>query len=239
MSGIGKVLVFDIWGDYAHFRRFETTTSPLTFYIPTRTALAGIIAAIIGLKRDSYYDYFKPENSKIGIKILKPLSKVRININLIKTDDGFFLWDNEDNPHSPTPYEFVKTPSYRIYVRLECNELQTKLKENIREHQCYYTPYLGISGLIANFQYIGEFDSYEHTVGNDVSIDSVTRNTKVSVKLEVDDYRTYVIEKIPVYMNKDRVVQEYTDVRFEVNGNPLIIKEGSYYRIGEENVTFI
>ena len=41
-----RVLVFDIWGDFAHFRRFETTTSPLTYPFPTGSAIAGYLAAI-------------------------------------------------------------------------------------------------------------------------------------------------------------------------------------------------
>lgn len=47
-----KMLVFDVWGDYAHFRRFYTTTSPLSFPIPPRTALCGLIGAIIGLEKE-------------------------------------------------------------------------------------------------------------------------------------------------------------------------------------------
>ncbi|MFB3896899.1 MAG: CRISPR-associated protein Cas5, partial [bacterium] len=29
-----KILVFDIWGDLGHFRKFYTTTSPLSFSFP-------------------------------------------------------------------------------------------------------------------------------------------------------------------------------------------------------------
>ncbi|MEM3334056.1 MAG: CRISPR-associated protein Cas5, partial [Thermoplasmata archaeon] len=113
MQQIDKVLVFDIWGDYAHFRKIETTTSPLTYFIPTRTALSGIISAILGLERDSYYELFFPENAQLAVRVLKSLKKVRININLIKTDEGFYLWDIRNNPRSPTPFEFVKDPNYR------------------------------------------------------------------------------------------------------------------------------
>jgi CRISPR-associated protein Cas5h len=55
MADVDKVLVFDIWSDYAHFRRGYTTTSPLTYPFPTRTALTGIVAAILGLEIDQGY----------------------------------------------------------------------------------------------------------------------------------------------------------------------------------------
>ena len=46
-----KVLVFDIWSEYGHFKKPYTTTSPLTFSIPSRTALTGIIGAILGIEK--------------------------------------------------------------------------------------------------------------------------------------------------------------------------------------------
>jgi len=122
MQQIDKVLVFDIWGDYAHFKKIETTTSPLSYSIPTGTALSGIVATILGKARDSYYLLFSSENAKLAIRLLNPIKKRRININLIKTDDGFYLWDIKNTPRSPTPFEFVKEPKYRIYIWLKDKE---------------------------------------------------------------------------------------------------------------------
>ena len=49
-----KVLVFDIWADYGHFRKFYTTTSPLTFSFPAPSTIAGILGAIYGAGK--YFD---------------------------------------------------------------------------------------------------------------------------------------------------------------------------------------
>jgi CRISPR-associated protein Cas5h len=56
-----KVLVFDVWGEFGHFRKHYTTTSPLTYSIPPRTAIAGMIAAIEGFGKDEYLQYFSKE----------------------------------------------------------------------------------------------------------------------------------------------------------------------------------
>ena len=48
-----KIIVFDIKGKFAHFRKFYTNSSSLTYGIPPRTAICGILAAILGLERDS------------------------------------------------------------------------------------------------------------------------------------------------------------------------------------------
>ena len=49
-----RVIVFDVWGDYAHFRKNYSTSSPLTYSFPPRTALSGLIGAIAGLDKSNY-----------------------------------------------------------------------------------------------------------------------------------------------------------------------------------------
>jgi len=237
MDQIDRVLVFDIGGDYAHFKKIETTTSPLTYFIPTGTSLAGLISAILGLERNSYYSYFYPENAKLAVRVLQPLKKVRININLIKTDEGFYLWDIKNTPRSPTPFEFVKDPKYRIYVWLKDNGLQKKLKDFLQNHQSFYTPYLGISELIANFNFIDEFDVTKERAKNEKEIHTVVRKDKSYLIPEPG--KIYIKERIPIFMDSNRVVREYADVFLEANGGALKVRDTVFYKVGEENVVFL
>lgn len=237
MPQVNKVLVFDIWGDYAHFRRIETTTSPLTYSIPTVTALSGIVSAVVGLERDSYYEFFSKENAKFAIRILQPIKKVRINLSLIDTSRGFYLWDIKENPRTLIPFEFVKNPEYRIYVWLKNGKLYDELKEFLENHKTFYTPYLGISGLIANFSFIGEFKNIVlKKTSKEEKIHSVIRRDRMEIVVEDG---IYGLERIPMVMNKDRVVQEYVDILYEMNARELKIKEGEFYKVGEENIVFL
>ena len=83
---MNNVLVFDVWGEYAHFRKYYTTTSPLTFSIPPRTALCGLIAGIIGLDKNEYLKHFTKDKADITVRIISPTKKVRIAENLIDTE---------------------------------------------------------------------------------------------------------------------------------------------------------
>jgi CRISPR-associated protein Cas5h len=231
---IEKALVFDLWGDYAHFRKIETTTSPLTYSFPTGTALSGLIAAIIGLERDSYYDLFNSENASFALRILSPTKKIRINLNLIKTDEGFYLWDIKENPRAPAPFEFVKEPQYRIYCWLKDEKKFKELKNYLEKHQSVYTPYLGISELIADFRFVGEIDAKAKEVEGEEEIHSVIRRDKANVIVE--EGKRYALENMPLFMDKDRKVLEYGDMIFETNGKPLRVNHGLFYEIGEENV---
>ena len=46
-----KILVFDIWGDYAHFKKIYATTSALTYVIPTKPSIYGYIGSIVGREK--------------------------------------------------------------------------------------------------------------------------------------------------------------------------------------------
>jgi CRISPR-associated protein Cas5h len=229
-----KALVFDIWGDYAHFRKIETTTSPLTYFIPTGTALAGLVSAMIGLNRDSYYGLFSPETTRLAVRIMNPLRKTRINISLIDTSRGFCLRDIGENPRTLVPCEFVKNPKYRIYLQTTKEKVRTKLREFLKNHRSHYTPSLGTANLIANFAYVGEYD-VEKT--DEEIVQSVARKDRG--KLFIEENKRYGLERIPVYMNQERVVQEYADVIYDVDGKPVKMLDTTSYKIGSDKVVFL
>lgn len=241
---MGKTLVFDIWSDFAHFRRFETTTSPLTYPFPTGTAISGLIAAMLGYSRDSYHTIFSRDNIDYSIEIINPIKKIVLPETIIKTDEGFYLWDikDEQKRRAPTPYEFVKDPKYRIFVRFKnraVEKIYNDLKKFLRGHQTVYTPYLGISEMIANFEFIGAFEanSLKIDLNNFVEIQTIGRVDKI--RIVPQEGKTYGRETIPLYMNEDRKVVEYASVVYEVNGKPLAVKDGEIYQVGDAYVSFL
>lgn len=236
-----RVLVFDIWSDFAHFRRFETTTSPLTYPFPTGTTIAGLLAAIIGPPRDSYYSLFSRNNMEFSVRILNPVKKIVVPISIVKTDEPnwFFLWKLKD-PRAPTPYEFVRNPKYRIYVRFKnsaLKELYEKLKQHLYNHQTVYTPYLGITEMIANFKFIGDFQATPIQIKNETKdLHSVARID--TIKIIPEEGKRYGRETVPLYMDSNRKVLEYCDIVYEVTGKSIKIRGGIIYKVGDENVSF-
>jgi CRISPR-associated protein Cas5h len=70
-----KVLTFDLYGDFAHFRKYFTTTSPLTFSFPPPPTISGILGAIYGTPKNENQEVFGYENCKIALQIQKPVKK--------------------------------------------------------------------------------------------------------------------------------------------------------------------
>jgi CRISPR-associated protein Cas5h len=237
-----KVLVFDIWGDFAHFRRIETTTSPLTYPFPTGTNISGLVAAIVGLERDSYYERFSHDNFSFGIRILSPIKKARINLTFINTSYGYYLWDIMRKgfvPRTLIPLELVRDPKYRIFLRLEAPliDIHEKLRKYLERHETVYTPYLGITELISNFEFVGEFGSKLSKVEAEEDIHSILKIDNTGVIPE--EGKRYGRETIPLYMDESRRVLEYGEVIYEFNGRSIKINKGSYHDVNGEHVVFL
>ncbi|MGB9798426.1 MAG: type I-B CRISPR-associated protein Cas5b, partial [bacterium] len=136
-----RVIVFDIWGDYAHFRRFYTTTSPITFSLPPPPTVLGLIGAIIGLGKNEYLKVLNYTSTYVGIRLLKPVKKIRMGINLINTKSNiWWLKERREGARTPTRFEFLKEPAFRIYFYHKSKEIMARLEENLKAHKSFFTP---------------------------------------------------------------------------------------------------
>jgi len=246
---IKKVLVFDVWSDHAHFRRSYTTTSPLTFSVPPRTALCGLIGAILGLEKENneYLKHFKLENAKIGLRLLSPVKKVRIAENLIDTKTAKGVGMNLIKNRTQISFEFLKDPKYRIYFWHSDSDLYNQLKENLSKHKTAYTPCLGLSENIANFEFVGELSVVlKQPCEELIRVDCVIPTEKLLKNgINFDNKGEYFSLMLPFELNQERIVTRYGDVLFERNGKSIESKmvkpywEITYNDGAKENIVFI
>lgn len=215
-----RVLVFDVWGDYAHFRKNYSTSSPLTYSFPPRTAISGLIGAIAGLDKADYFRRFLRDGAEIGCKILVPVKKVRIGENLIDTKSALKMHLIKNR--TQIRFEFVKDPKYRIYFSHSDEQFYRRFVDLLTNHQSVYTPCLGLSELVCNFSFIGEFGL--KSLGEDVQmIDSVIPGKRL-LETDFEDGKEYFSEIMPGVMGEDREVTDYNEVLFERNGEKIRAK---------------
>lgn len=232
-----KVALFEIWGDYAFFRRGYTTTSPLTYPFPTRTALSGLIAAILGLEKDSYYDIFGEGNSAFALQIVNPVKRIRIKQNLIDTKIGFYLWDY-NGQRTQILFEYIKEPRYRIYASLEGHQFDS-LNDLLNEHKSIYTPYLGISECVANFEYAGTFEVSEQKAdGKIIELSSVIPWSD-NIEIIPEEGKKYGKVTMPGFMNEKRVVRKYLSFIYESEGKTIKITRGRFWQVKGVDVNVI
>lgn len=233
---MSKVLIFDIRSNYAHFKKPYTTTSPLTYSVPSRTTVTGIIGAILGIPKGENNTRLDKSKSLIALGIKHPIKKTRIAQNLIKTKNHFY----NITDRKPTNIEYLVNPGYRIYVSIYDEPLHRQLNELLESHRSVYSVSLGLSENLAQFQYIGDYEFQE--IRGEADIHSV-----IPVNEQFND-NTFIIEPDKEYfkdtfsaqMTLDRIVTEYQQVVFERNGQTIRMKGIDYVKIGNgENILWL
>jgi CRISPR-associated protein Cas5h len=233
---VEKVIGFDIWGRYAHYKKIFATTTALTYPIPVKTAVYGMIGAIIGLEKEDnhYLSYFKPGQCKIGIQIMKPLLFQRINTNL----RAVFGRMKESDNRKPTLVEYVKNPRYRIYITHQDAFIMDEIRMRLQEKECIFTPTLGLANLLANFSMVGEWDINWQSNQKPVQIHSVIPR-RALVKLNPDKAFSpgnYIFEvsEYALEMDEKREVTDRDDIILDQKGLPIHAQVTEFIEISHE-----
>ncbi len=238
-----RVLVFDIWGEYGHFRKYFTTSSPLTFSIPPPSSIAGILGAIYGTNKingktisNRYLEVFGCNECSVAVRIINPVRKIRMGVNLLDTK-----WSGPNAFRTQVKTEFLWRPKYRIYMTHEDDNIFNELENRLKNHESVYTVCLGLAYLLANFKYVGVFDGQPVQIDELVDVDTVVP-VDIIKNLQIEPGKKYLKERIPACMDPDRVVRSYLDIVLEPSGKPIRIKalEDSVIKLeNDEHITFL
>ena len=127
---------FDVTAGFAHFRKVGTNSAKPSYRVPPRTTVAGLLAGIMGMPRDSYYDLFSPSSSALAVVPKKLPHTYTMGITTVNTkaDDTIQYLPEEKHytksaemltPESYVKYdrqrdtyEMLVDPVYRVYVAL-------------------------------------------------------------------------------------------------------------------------
>jgi CRISPR-associated protein Cas5h len=237
-----KVIVFDIWGDYGHFKKFHTTASPLTFSFPPPTAVIGIVAAILGIDKDNYWQNFSADNTRVAVRIINPVKKIRTGVNVIETKSAGPMF-NRIKQRSQIKYEYLKDARFRIFFSHDDLSLLQQLHHMLSEHKTQYTLSLGTAQMLAGFAYIGMYEAQElpdegyNSVHSVIPLDeSVQIDSRVII---FEDNRQYTKEVVSTRMKNNREVLGYKSVLFDLNAMSITSKMAGIVKVGDENVVFM
>lgn len=229
-----RVLIFDLYGDFAHFRKFYSTTSPVTFSIIPPVTILGVLGAILGLEKEEnhYLKVLNTAGTKVGIQLVKPVKKFRMGVNLINTKNDYWVPRHRpEGARTQIRYELLKEAAFRLYVTMDDESLLNKLIEYVAEHKCVYTVSLGLSELLGNFCYINVQDFKWQEKSNEF----VEVVTAVPVKeimqggIDITPNWRYLKENMPLQMNELREVTNYGELITETQGKPLNLKLSGFW----------
>ena len=181
---IENIYSITVSGQWAHFRRADATTPKHSYQVIPRTVAAGLVSAMLGYSRDSYYEYFSVDRTAIGITLNEEIRTQNIAVLELTTseDEGSFediegdtieaVYSQEQTlgGRQRRMLEYLTEPSYTLDIATAHDDLSEDLRQFINDPRPVYTPYLGTSECLAS---IDEAQTHSFEETNNTEFDSV------------------------------------------------------------------
>ncbi|EMA56844.1 type I-B CRISPR-associated protein Cas5b [Halococcus thailandensis] len=244
---------FDVTADFAHFRKVGNNSAKPSYRIPPRTTVAGLLAGIMGMPRDSYYDLFSPDSSAIAVvpKELPHTYTMGITTVNTKADDAIQYLPHErswqQGAEMLTPksyvkydrqrdtYEMLVDPIYRIYVALDDRDVHDELRERLEDSRYHYSPALGLSECIADIRNVDvhSVESASTDVVDSAAYDASTVIPRPGITIKR--------ERAPLYMeatDNGRKTTAFDNITYATGDDRLPVNESRAYTVGEHRIVF-
>lgn len=251
-----RCLSLTIRADWGHFRRVDRTVTKQTYRLPPRTTVAGMLAAIVGARRDSYYETFGPDVSAVAIEPLGPIRTVtEPMLGLSTNPDEHFKsaggtgqktvqvrYPDSTLNRQLHSYELLVDPAYRIDIAVEDETFYRALADRLDTRTTYYPLSMGLSEYLAWIEPHGDgeftVDSREEEL---VEVDSAVPSGAESV-VPREGVRTHV-ERMPSFMEADedgRRTTGFGEYTFSTGKDGLTVRSTDLHpvRVGDRTVIF-
>jgi len=240
----------------AHFRKYYANNTALSFSLPPRSTIMGMLAAMLGLERDEYYEALSSENLQIGIQVLAPVKKSFHRLNYLMVKGKADLRGRLGRIQVPVEVVTGLHPAkdfveYRLYVAAGSSvKAFNQIKEHLLKGKLHYALSFGAAPFAAQLTtyYLGEAislkapDEQAVTLHSAVPADQVLKVNMASAQT----FRQIEEELMPAdfVSNGNREVKRMNRLLFSTDGQPLSLYiQGSYYTLQvneqQENICFL
>lgn len=236
-----KLLIFDLVGKMAHFRKIDMNSSSMSYSFPPRTTISGLLAGIIGLERDSYYEVFSTDQCQIAVSVRSPIRKIiqTINYMLINTPNDL----NNSKGHTQIPVEFILPEGgitnlrYRIYFTHKDQEIYQMIKKRIKTNRFVYPPYLGLSELLGQIEWVAEVEGKWIESEDPTQIHTIARIKQLKERtLQISGETQFYKEYMTRELTNDRTIQEADYYLYEKNQRLISVPDVPFVQIQYQNV---
>jgi CRISPR-associated protein Cas5 subtype I-B len=220
-----KGIQFLIEGNWGHFKKPETNNNPLSHDLITKTALIGLIGAVLGIEREKMKSLFPQlsEDLLYGVQLLNPVKKLSWG----------FTSRTAINPTaagSPKYFEFLKEPKFLVSLALKekrSEKIFDEFNVALQNEDAIYTPVLGWHNCPANLQWRSEGNFSEIRNGTFETNGFVLATHKP--KNFSSGFRIG-FDKLPTFQNDDfwNLPDKYENVIYPDCPNSITV-EGDYY----------
>ena len=250
------IIVFRISGKYAHFRRPYTNVSSLSYPFPPRPTIAGLLGAILGVKKAKVAETFEENNLKVAVVIEKQTKTIThvtnfrqdgiggISYSIRKPKKGWKPKELKNippyNEATQIPMELIREPSFLIYVHLSDNRNFEDLLFRLQTARYVYTPCLGLSEFLAHIEFV-TFTSAIRLSAKEYEVASVIAKEDCSLIREKLDAKRHQVQELKApYIGTS--TREFTYKRYLCNmfcvSLPVMMKV-DVYKINNTIISFL
>jgi CRISPR-associated protein Cas5h len=240
-----KIVCFRLTGRYGHFLRAEGGVSALSYPIPPRTAVLGLLGAILGLEKDQPQAVLEPAYIAIqgripqthwhGTKFRQdPVEHLPRTIEKnMKAKAG----GNIDLPKIAAQ-EWLLNPDYQMWVSLP-DPFQSELEQRLKERRWHFQPCLGLSEMLAELVYLHSASARPVPAGIH-AVSSLVPQDEVEPDWEKVFAQELVIHslRLPRAVTPDRVFS-HASYFMERDARPLPVKTARAFEAAQQVFMFL
>jgi len=244
-----NVIAFDYVARFGHFLRAEAGNSGITYPVPPRTVLLGLIGAVLGLEKDQVQQTLVDAEIAVGGSVPRrfwhrtnvrkdpprPLPRV---FKLAKKKGNESESSEKPEKNYRFSQEWLWRPCYRVWVSLPDPFLHS-FAERLKHRRWHFSPCMGLSELLADLRFVDQFESLPAASGLH-AIGSVVKQDAGTVEVAEACRRDLAIQhlRMPRCLTLDRVFA-HTSYFVERDGKPIPLVTDQAWHVGQDNVVFL
>lgn len=228
-----KLINFRLSGRFAHFLRADAGASAISYPVPPRTVIMGIIGAVIGLEKDQPQILLEPMHVAISGRI--PIShwhKAKLrkdppeSLNYVIKKSQKIEKSTKPEKATLITQEWLFNPSFDIWVALP-EPFHTQFENRIRERRWYFQPSLGLSEMLADLEFLETSEARKLPLGNYL-VETIVPQDSVQL-----DIQNCIEQKLAI--NLLRMPRTVTPQRVFTHASYFMERKGSPLRVITEN----
>ena len=164
------IILFEYSARFGHFLRAEAGASGITYPIPPRTALLGLIGAVLGMAKDAPQSRLADASIAVGgasprrfwhrVNVRKdPPNPLPLVFKLTpgRGPRGEKARETKPEKNCRLSQEWLWRPHYRVWASLPVPHHED-FADRLIKRRWYYTPCMGLSELLADLRFVGRFE---------------------------------------------------------------------------------
>ena len=218
-------------GRWAHFKKPETNNNPLTHDFITKTALLGLMGAVLGVERRAMRPLFPQWSDDLiyGVQVLATVQKESWSFTMREVAN--------QNNKAPKPMELLKNPDF--LVALACRNVQSlpQLQDfaaHLQQSRAHYTPVLGLHNCAAELEFVNSGDFTAHSGAYSTKAFALRTHGLNRTSFGDEEFRLG-FERIPTHQNDDfwNRPEKYVEVCYPDAGHEVALNAGEYFRFAD------